>query len=165
MTSNANEPRAQSEGARAAVRLYRQYLHSWNERDAALMASLFVSQGSMVGFDGSVVDGAEQIETTTAQIFADHQTAPYVGLIRDVRELAPGCVLLRADAGMPLLGQRTLNRDANAVHALVVVQEDGAWSIAHFHCTPAQFHGRPHLSEALSNELQQHLMEDTSDGS
>ena len=104
MTSNANELPEQSAGARAATRLYRQYLHSWNERDAGMMASLFTSAGSMVGFDGSVVSGAQEIEAMTAQIFADHQTAPYVGIVREVRDLSPGCVLLRAVAGMPLLG-------------------------------------------------------------
>jgi hypothetical protein len=53
--------------------------------------------------------------------------------------------------------QADLNPAANAVQTLVVVRRDDRWRIALFQNTPAQFHGRPHLSEALTEELRQLL--------
>jgi uncharacterized protein (TIGR02246 family) len=42
-------------------------------------------------------------------------------------------------------------RDAAAYAALF--SEDGHWQIFQFQNTPAQFHGRPEMAEALTDEL------------
>jgi uncharacterized protein (TIGR02246 family) len=150
----------------AVSRLYRRFLESWNRRDATALAALFDARGTVVGFDGSVMNSAQEIAATIGEIFTDHVTMPYIAKVREVRELAPGCALLRAVAGMPRPDQRTqLNPAANAIQALVAVQRDGQWRIAHLHTTPAQFNGRPELSEALSNELQTLLEEVHHNGS
>ena len=46
-----------------------------------------------------------------------------------------------------------VSRGANAVQSLVVVLEAGQPKIAHFQNTPAAFHGRPDLTEQLTEEL------------
>lgn len=148
-----------------AARLYRQFLDSWNERDAQAMAALFEPQALLVGFDGSAMAGSGEIERTIGAIFADHQTMPYVALVRAMRELAPGSALLHAVAGMPFRGQATINPAVNAVQSLVAVQHGGEWRIALLQTTPAQYHGRPEATEALTDELQQILSEATKDGS
>lgn len=137
--------------------LYRQLLDAWNRRDAAAYAALFQENGNIVGFDGSQHEGRSGIEADIGHIFADHQTAAYVAKIRDVRLLGPNVGLLRAVAGMVPPGQTDLNPAVNAVQILVAARHDGQWRIAHFQNTPAQFHGRPHLSEALTEELRQLL--------
>ena len=137
--------------------LYCQLLDCWNERNADALAALFNDNGSVVGFDGSVMNGREEIESTLGQIFADHPTAAYVGKIREVRSLAPGAVLLRAVAGMVPPGKHEINSAANSIQTVVATQQDSQWRIALFHNTPAQFHGRPELSKALTEELQQLL--------
>ena len=142
----------------ASIRtLYRQWLDCWNERDAGAYAALFAEDGNIVGFDGSPENGRAEIESHIGQIFADHQTARYVGIVREVRFLAPGVALVRAVAGMVPPGKSDLNPTVNAVQTLVAVKQGGAWHIALAQATPAQFHGRPELAEALTTELRQLL--------
>lgn len=132
--------------------LYKQLLHAWNERDARAYAALFAANANVTGFDGSQMDGPAVIESMLAGIFAHHQTAPFVWKVREVRSLAPGVALLRAVAGMTKDGE--INPAVNAVQTLVVRQVEGQWLIELFQNTPAQFHGRAELAEALTKELQ-----------
>lgn len=145
--------------------LYRRFLDSWNERDAGAMAALFVEDGLLVGFDGSLMHGSQEIETTIGQIFAEHETAPYVGLVRDARQLTSASALLHAVAGMPVRGTSDINPDVNTIQNLVAVRQHGRWQIALLQNTPAQFHGRPEASQVLTEELQQVLQEAKNDGS
>lgn len=137
--------------------LYADLLCRWNGRDAAGFAKLFVRHGNMVGFDGSQVDGQAEIEGHLAQIFGHHQTAAYVGKVREVRLLAPEVVLLRAVAGMVAPNQSDLNPALNTVHSLVGSKQRDGWKVELFQSTPAAFHGRPEASEALTAELRQEL--------
>lgn len=145
--------------------LYRQFLDSWNGRDATAIAALFADDALLVGFDGSLMFGPREIETTIGQIFADHETAPYVGIVRSVRQLTPDSGLLHAIAGMPVRGEPVINPAANTIQNLVAVRQAGQWCIALLQNTPAQFHGRPAASQALTAELQQVLEEANDHGS
>jgi uncharacterized protein (TIGR02246 family) len=135
------------------VSLYTQLLEAWNRRDADRFASLFSETGSSVGFDGSQMNGVAEIAATLKGIFADHPTAAYVAKIREIRPLGPGVTLLRAVVGMMPPGKSALNPAANAVQSLVCVTEAGRPRIALLHNTPAAFHGRPQMTEQLTEEL------------
>lgn len=137
--------------------LYYALLESWNRRDAAAYAALFAEDGSVVGFDGSQMNGREEIEVSLRQIFADHQTAAYVGKIRETRFLSPTIAVVRAVVGMVPPGQSEINPAVNAIQGVVAVRRDGEWRIALAQNTPAQFHGRPELAAALTDELRQLL--------
>ena len=134
--------------------LYRDLLDAWNRRDAAGMAALFTHDGSLVGFDGSQINGGPPaVEAHLAPIFAGHATPAYVGTVREVRELAPKVSLVRAVTGMVPAGRRELNAALNTIHTLVAVEGGGRWRASMFQSTPAAFHGRPDLSRALTDEL------------
>lgn len=133
--------------------LYRQLLETWNDRDAAAYATLFTHDANVTGFDGSQMDGPAAIEAQLGQIFANHQTAPYVSKVREVRLLSEDVALLRAVAGMTKDGR--INPAVNAIQMLVAQKVGGEWRIALFQNTPAQFHGRPELAEELTKELQE----------
>ena len=136
------------------ARLYRDLLDAWNRRDAAGMAALFTHDGSLVGFDGSQIDGGPgAVESHLSPIFSSHATPAYVGKVREVRELAPKVSLVRAVTGMVPEGRRELNPALNTIHTLVAVEGGGTWRAAMFQSTPAAFHGRPDLSHALTDEL------------
>jgi uncharacterized protein (TIGR02246 family) len=137
--------------------LYERLLDAWNTRDAAAYAALFDDGANVVGFDGSQMTGRSEIETTLAQIFAHHETAPYVSKVREVRLLTPDVAILRAVVGMVPPGQTDINPAVNAIQSLTAVKRDGRWRIALFQNTPAQFHGRPELAQQLTEELRQHL--------
>jgi uncharacterized protein (TIGR02246 family) len=138
---------------RAVGALYAAVLNAWNRRDAAAYADCFADAGALVGFDGSEMHGRDEIAATLGRIFADHVTATYVSIVREVRPLGGDAVLLRAVAGMVPRGGRDLNPAVNAVQSLVAARRDGRWRIELFHNTPAALHGRPEAAEALTAEL------------
>ena len=121
------------------------------------MSDLFAEDGNLVGFDGSQINGRSEARSVLSQIFADHQTASYLGIVKEVRLLCPDVAILRAVAGMIPPGQLDINPEVNAVQTLVALKQQNKWSIALFQNTPAAFHGRPELSERLTEELRQAL--------
>ena len=135
--------------------LYQQLLERWNERDAEGMASLFLEDGHTVGYDGSMLDGRAEIAAIIKQIFSEHETASYVGKVRGITFLNPDVAVLRAVAGMVPRGRSELDPGVNAVQSLVAARGDGEWRIALFQNTPAAFHGRPELSEQLTEDLRE----------
>ncbi len=54
-------------------------------------------------------------------------------------------------------GGGRLMPDRHAVQTAVAHRDGDGWSIALFQNTPAQFHGRPELAEALTTELEELL--------
>ena len=137
----------------AVIESYTALLQAWNTRDAAAFAALFTPDGSVVGFDGSQMNGREQIASELAAIFSSHATASYVAKVREVRLLDTQTALLRAVAGMVPPGTRTINPAVNAVQSLVLVLDANRATIALLQNTPAAFHGRPHLALELTTEL------------
>jgi uncharacterized protein (TIGR02246 family) len=90
-------------------RLYEHILIAWNEQDAAAMAARFEEDGNLVGFDGSQADSRAAIEDHLRPIFADHPTASYVAIVRQIRMLGRHVGLLRAVVGMIPPGNDDIN--------------------------------------------------------
>ena len=139
--------------SRAIRQLYEQILRAWNQRDAAAMAACFEDDGNIVGFDGSQADSRSAIEEHLRPIFADHPTAAYVAIVREVRLLGSEAGLLRAVAGMVPPGSDDLKPAMNTIHTLVASRHGKGWRAALFQSTPAAWHGRPDDSAALTEEL------------
>jgi uncharacterized protein (TIGR02246 family) len=142
----------------AAIReLYRRILEGWNGRDGDAFAAAFAADGDAIGFDGSRHAGRDEIASALAGIFADHATGRYVGKVRRVRFLAPSVAVLDAVAGIVPDGQPDLAPELNAVQTVVAAKSEAGWRIALYQNTPAQYHGRPELAEALTEELRRLL--------
>jgi uncharacterized protein (TIGR02246 family) len=140
----------------SARRVYFGLLEDWNRQDAAGMAARFAERGSLIGFDGSPVDGRTCIEAHLQPIFAQHPTPLFVAKVREVRRMANGQTLLvRAIAGMWPRGATALDPRFNALQTMVLSLCDGAYRIEMFQNTPAAFHGRPEEIEKLSAELRE----------
>ena len=139
--------------AQQAVDLYTQLLQAWNRRDAAAFAALFAVTGSTVGFDGSQMNGRDEIESALRDIFSSHPTASYVAKVREVRPLGSHATLLRAAAGMIPPKAHELNPAVNAVQSVVFVDDRGDVRIALLQNTPAAFHEGPDLARQLTEEL------------
>jgi uncharacterized protein (TIGR02246 family) len=139
--------------AERIVALYARMLEAWNRRDADGFTQLFADNCSIVGFDGSQMNGRAESHAQLSAIFASHPTASYVAKVREVRSLDSHVALLRSVVGMVPPGQRDVNPAVNAVQSVVVVLESDQPRIALLHNTPAAFHGRPQLSEQLTTEL------------
>ena len=79
--------------------LYAHLLEAWDKRNARDYALLFASDGNLVGFDGSQVNGQLEVGAHLTEIFTHHQTPRYVSIVREVRLLANDVTLLRANTG------------------------------------------------------------------
>ena len=148
---------AEAEGA--ARELYEKLIQAWNKRNARDFALLFASNGSIVGYDGSQVDGQLDVGAHISEIFSHHQTACFVTIVREVRRISSDVVVLRANAGMVPPGKDELNPDRNAVQSMVAARKGEKWEIALFQNTPAAYDGRPELSKKLTQELRDALRE------
>ena len=133
--------------------LYDRLIDAWNKRNARDYALLFASTGSIVGFDGSQVNGQTEIGGHVSEVFSHHQTASYVTIVREVRSIATDVTLLRANVGMVPPGKDDLNPEMNAVQSMVAARKSGKWEIALFQNTPAAYRERPDLSKKLTDEL------------
>jgi uncharacterized protein (TIGR02246 family) len=133
--------------------LYRQIIDGWNASDADAMAAPLAPDGLMIGFDGSQMNGRDEVAAELGRIFADHETATYVTKVRSVKPLGADAALLHAAAGMVPPGGPALMPERNTIQTLVARRADDGWSVALFQSTPAQFHGRPDLAERLTAEL------------
>jgi uncharacterized protein (TIGR02246 family) len=133
--------------------LYRQLIDGWNAQDANAMAAALSPSALVVGFDGSQMFGREEVATELGRVFADHETATYVSKVRSVTQLGSDAALLHAVVGMVPADDSEIMPDLNAVQTVVAHRAGEQWSVALFQTTPAQFHGRPELSQALTQEL------------
>ncbi len=142
-----------SDAEKGARGLYEKLIQAWNKRNARDFALCFASNGSIVGYDGSQVDGQLEVGAHVSEVFSHHQTATYVTIVREVRPISSDAVLLRANAGMVPPGKDEVNPERNAVQSLVAVRKSGNWEIALFQNTPAVYDGRPELAKKLTEEL------------
>ncbi len=138
---------------KTVIAVYQRLLEAWNRRRADEFAAVLAADGNVVGFDGSPMDGRQEVASTLASIFADHQTATYVAKVREVRLLRPDVALLRSVVGMVPPGQAQLNQAVNAIQSVLLLDQDGTWQVALLHNTPAAFHGRPEMAAQLTAEL------------
>lgn len=142
---------------KAIEHLYLAYIDAWNLRDAQAMARIVTKDCILVGFDGSQMFGRNAIKVALTQIFTHHPTARYVCIVKGISFLSSEVAILHSVAGMIPPGNDDIKSEVNAIQLLTAHLEEGRWLIATFQNTPAAFHGRPELSEALTNELREAL--------
>ena len=129
---------------------------AWNARSGPGMATLFAADGSMIGFDGTTVHTAAEIELSLMSIFNAFATPPFVAKVKQVRQLTPDVAVLHAIAGMVPAGEKQTSEALNTIQTMVAQRyHDGLWRIALFQNTPAAFHGHPELRARMSEELRE----------
>lgn len=142
-----------ADAASATRELYQRLIEAWNKRNARDYALAFASTGSIVGFDGSQVNGQMEIGAHVSEIFSHHQTGAYVTLVREVRRVTSDVMLLRSNVGMVPPGKDDINPELNAIQCMLAVRKGDKWEVALFQNTPAAFHDKPDLSKKLTEEL------------
>jgi uncharacterized protein (TIGR02246 family) len=135
------------------VTVYTRLLEAWNDRNAQAFAALFAEDGVAIGFDGSEMRGRAAMLAELTRIFESHQTATYVAIVRDVRELG-GAAVVRALAGMVPRGKKELNPATNALQTAVLASKPGSgFEIVLFQNTPTALHEAAALREQYAAEL------------
>jgi len=138
--------------------LYQRFLDGWNDRSGEAIASLFVEDGYVIGFDGSQHTGRSGIARDLQKIFDDHPTPRYVGKARSVRSLSADAAVLLGVAGMVPPGKDEIEPALHTVQNMTAMRGADRWWIVSLQSTPAQYHGRPQLVEDLTEELQELLV-------
>jgi uncharacterized protein (TIGR02246 family) len=133
--------------------LYARYLAGWNQRSGVTVSSVFADDGELIDLDGTLRSGRLSIAADMRRMFAEHATPTFVGVVRSVRRLADGVVLLHAVAGMVPPGADGVDPALHTVHALTAVEDAGRWKIALLQSTPARYGGRADAVAALTAEL------------
>lgn len=133
--------------------LYANLMEAWNKRDAKAFEELFILDGDLVGFDGTQAHGQGSIREHLAKVFEDHPTNPYVYRITGVTQISTEVAIVRAIAGMIPPGATDPDPKLHAIHRLTAVHRGGAYRVALFQTTPAQFHGRPQEVEQMTADL------------
>ena len=134
--------------------LYARFLAGWNQRSGVSVSSVFADDGEWVDLDGSLRSGRLSIAADMRRIFSEHATPSFVGIVRSVRRLTEGVVVLHAVAGMVPPGAAAVDPALNAVHVLTAVEDRGRWKIAVLQSTPARYGGRADAVAALTAELE-----------
>jgi uncharacterized protein (TIGR02246 family) len=101
--------------------LFRQLIDAWNNRNARGMAEQFTEKGELIGFDGSLAMGREEIYSHLQPIFANHPTPPFTCKVKDIRFVGSDTAILRAIAGMVPHGKSDLQPELNAHQTLIAV--------------------------------------------
>jgi uncharacterized protein (TIGR02246 family) len=134
--------------------VYRQMTEAWNRHDAAAMAECFTQDAEVVGFDGSLMRGREEIRVTMGQLFNEFPMPAFVVLVRGIRKISVHAGILTASVGTIAPGENDIDPAGNSVNvAVIAAQPDGQWRIESLQSTPAAFHGRPELAQELTDEL------------
>jgi len=133
--------------------LYQSLIKAWNENRVNDYADLFTMNANVIGFDGSQMNGREEIRSQIGAIFQNHRVARYVTLIREVRTIGVNVFVLRAVVGMVPPGASDIMTERNAVQTLIAEKQEDIYRISIFQNTPARFDGRPEMNEQLSTEL------------
>lgn len=134
---------------------YLSFLQGWNQQDAAKMAASCATNCLIIGYDGSQMSGRQQIEQELGGIFSQHRTSAYVYNIRSVTFLHAQIAQIVAVVGMLAPGQKQVDPALNAIQVVTLVKLNGHWLIELLQNTPAQYHQRPELAQALTLELNQ----------
>ena len=133
--------------------LYARFLAGWNQRSGVTVSSVFADDGEMIDLDGTLRSGRLSIAADMRRLFSEHSTPTLVGIVRSVRRIADGVVVLHAVAGMVPPGAAELEPALHTVHSLIAVEDDGRWKIAVLQSTPARYGGRADAVAALTAEL------------
>jgi len=133
--------------------LYASLMDAWNKRDAKAFEDLFILDGDIVGFDGTQIHGQGSIGEHLRTVFGDHPTLPYTYRITGVTQISTEVAIVRAIAGMKPPGAKDFDPKLHAIHRLTAVHRGGAYRVALFQNTPAQFHGRPQDVEQMTADL------------
>jgi uncharacterized protein (TIGR02246 family) len=151
------QPSAQPATDEAAVGdLYRQLMEAWNRGSGAGFAAVFTPDGDLVGFDGTHLQGRQQIASFQQQLFDKWlKGSRLVGRVTDVRFLGPDVAVLHALGGTVLRGKQAPERES--IMTLVATRDrEGDWRLAAFQNTRLRVMGagaRPFLLWTLTDWL------------
>jgi uncharacterized protein (TIGR02246 family) len=97
MSQSATRPSAEETAVRD---LYQQFMDAWNRGSGADLAAVFTDDGGLVGFDGTHLQGRQEIGPFHQRLFDRWlKGSRLVGQVTDLRFLGPEVAVLHAVGG------------------------------------------------------------------
>ncbi len=136
--------------------LYQKKICGWNIGDAAKFAEPYSEDADFIGFDGTYLEGKQQIITFHAMLFDKFvRGTRLVGKVKHIRFPIPTVAIVVGISGTIERGSNSINHERNSIHTIVAVKTDQGWKFTSFQNTRAQYLGNPEKIDALTKELKQ----------
>jgi uncharacterized protein (TIGR02246 family) len=133
-------------------------IDGWNRGSGDAFAAPFTDDSDFIGFDGTHMEGQEQIATFHQMLFDNFvKGSRLVGKMRHIRFLSSDIAIMIAVGGTVMAGQSDIEPERNSIHTLVAIKHDRKWHFTAFQNSRAQFIGRPEESQTLTEELRREL--------
>ena len=137
-------------------KLYQQKICGWNIGDAAKFAEPYSEDADFIGFDGTYLEGKQQIIMFHAMLFDKFvRGTRLVGKVKHIRFPIPTIAIVVGISGTIERGHDCINPERNSIHTIVAVKTDQVWKFTSFQNTRAQYMGNPEKIDALTKELEQ----------
>ncbi|HYO06839.1 MAG TPA: SgcJ/EcaC family oxidoreductase [Phototrophicaceae bacterium] len=136
--------------------LYQKKIYGWNIGDAAKFAEPYSEDADFVGFDGTYLEGKQQIISFHKMLFDKFvRDIRLVGKVKHIRFPIPSVAIVVGISGTIERGHNSINPERNSIHTIVAVKNDHLWRFTSFQNTRAQYVGNPEKMEILTKELEQ----------
>lgn len=119
----------------AAIRaVFQQLLEAWNRGDGMAYGALFTDDADYITFDGSHLQGREDIARSHQQLFDTYlKGSRLVGQVTGVRFLGPDVALLHATGGTVTARKSTPSPERASIQTLLATRQNGEWRFTAFH--------------------------------
>lgn len=136
--------------------LYQKKICGWNIGDATKFAEPYSEDADFIGFDGTHLEGKQQIITFHAMLFDKFvRGTRLVGKVKHIRFPISTVAIVIGISGTIESGHDSINPERNSIHTIVAVKTDYKWKFSSFQNTRAQYVGSPEKINILTNELKQ----------
>jgi uncharacterized protein (TIGR02246 family) len=134
MTAGPGEQQATDE--RLVRSLYQELMDAWNEGSGAAFAAVFTEDGDLVAFDGTHLNGRDQIAAVQQQLFDKYLAGTrLVGTVEGVQFLGQDTAVMHAVGNTIMRGKPRPSPARASIQTLVAVRRDDGWRVAAFQNT------------------------------
>jgi len=135
--------------------LYQKKIYGWNIGDAAKFAEPYSEDADFIEFDGTHLEGKQQIITFHAMLFDKFvRGSRLVGKLNHIRFPFPSVAIVVGISETIEKGLDCINPERNSIHTIIAVKTDQEWKFTSFQNTRVQYVGSPEKMDTLTKELE-----------
>jgi len=134
--------------------LYQQITDGWNLGSGKAFAVAYTEDADYVGFDGTHLEGREEIAMSHQQLFDSFaKGSRLAGKIANVRFLTPEVAIVNAVGGVVMAWQSDFEPEETYTQTMVAMKRNGSWRITLFQNTRAQYMNEAKTLETATEKL------------
>jgi len=142
-----------SEDIKAIEKLYNGMINCWNNSNADKFAGHFSTEGTIIDFDGTVVNGKVEVEEYLNGVLMKHESPFYIAIIRSIRFITDDVCILETAVGRFFHDKDDIDPSLNMVQTVIVKKKNNSWLIEQLQNTRAAFHSHPELLKKLTEKI------------